>query len=77
MSSENPRVGGSIDGTAAALPRLRRLSTGSADLGADRLVVDPHPCGAHSVRPDSLCESVRPWPPSSSVLTSDKIQAIA
>jgi hypothetical protein len=24
--TENPRVGGSIDGTAATLPRLRRLS---------------------------------------------------
>jgi len=31
------RRGGSIDGTAAALPRLRRLSTGFAVLGADRL----------------------------------------
>ncbi len=32
----HPFVAGSIDGTAAALPRLRRLSTGFAGLGAGR-----------------------------------------
>jgi hypothetical protein len=49
LCSENPRIGDSIDGTAAAQPRLRRLSTGFAGLGADRLGADPHRSGGYAV----------------------------